>query len=366
MMGTEDPLPPAGTDLLVRMVVPIRSQPIVGVGGVIFHQWLPMSDEDRIVVEGNGLELALWFDRSSLDYPKGEDPLRCANVSAHRLIVEARIHDLGEDFLDFILAVSNEPKPEGYPHSDRYMELGEKLYSFSMNCINRLITFARVEKGQYWLEEFEVNLDRMASAYISFRSVCSRDGVRWYNWRPTSSERVTVVMTKESSWIERDDWSRAAGYLSGKGRSNFVFDLLMSALANAWGGRRRTALVDAVTALEVAISDFAKSHLSDRAFGPTLADRMDVRSLKSQVEHMGTSGTIRYLFPVIFPEEVVSGDLLNTCQGAVAERNNVVHNGQRDVEEKRVLKHITSIERLCRILRHLMESEPPLEGLERP
>lgn len=231
-----------------------------------------------------------------------------------------------------------------------------------MNHINRLISFLRVEKGQYWLEEYEVNPDRMASAYTSFRAVCSRDGVRWYNWRPTSSEQLTVVMTGESSWIERDDWSRAAGYVSGKGRSNFVFDLLMSAQANAWGGLRRTALVDAVTALEVAISDFAKSPRSDRAFGRTLADRMAVGSLKSQVEHMGVSGTVRYLFPVIFPEEVVPGDLLKACQRAVDERNNVVHNGQRDVEEKRVLRAVSSIKKLCRVLRQLTESEPPGEG----
>jgi hypothetical protein len=122
-------------------------------------------------------------------------------------------------------------------------------------------------------------------------------------------------------------------------------------------------LVDAVTALEVAISDFAKSPLPDRAFGRTLADRMAVGSLKAQVEHMGVSGTIRYLFPVIFPDDAVPGDLLKACQRAVDERNNVVHNGQRDVEEKRVLKSVTSIEKLCRILRHLMESEPPEEGI---
>ena len=163
MMRPEDDHPKVD-DLLVRMVVPIRSQPIVGVGGVIFRQWLPMSAEDRIVVMGGGLELALWFDFSSLDYPRGEVPPRCVNVSAHRLNVEARIHDLGEEFLDYVLAVSNEPKPEGYPHSDRYKKLGEKLYSFAMNCVNRLISFVRVEKGQYWLEEYEADPARMASA----------------------------------------------------------------------------------------------------------------------------------------------------------------------------------------------------------
>lgn len=121
---------PKEDDLLVRMVVPIRSLPIVGVGGVIFRQWLPMSAEDRIVVNGDGLELALWFDLSSLDYPRGEDPLRCVNVPAHRLNVEARIHDLEGDFVDYILAVSTEPKPEGHVHSDRYKDLGQSLYFY--------------------------------------------------------------------------------------------------------------------------------------------------------------------------------------------------------------------------------------------
>jgi hypothetical protein len=44
---------------------------------------------------------------------------------------------------------------------------------------------------------------------------------------------------------------------------------------------------------------------------------------------MGHSGTIRDLFPVIFPEDEMPGDLPKSCQEAVEERDNVVHDGQR-------------------------------------
>jgi hypothetical protein len=338
-------------DLFIRMVIPIQSQPIVGTTGVIFHHWLPMESDDHLVVRSDDMELSLWFDRSSADHPRGDDPLRLENVCVRRVNAEVRIRNLDYGFIDFILEVSTEPKPEGYPYSERYKELGVKVYDLTLKCVNRLISYIRVEKGQYWLEELEIDPGRMASAFIWFKAVCSRDREQWFNWRPTSSESAIVVMTSKSSWVEREDWSSAAVYVRSKSRSNFVYDLLRTALANAWSGRRRTALVEAVTALEVAISEFAKSPLANEAFGKTLAGRMDTDSLKAQVDHMGNSGTIKYLFPVIFPEDQLPNDLLKACQKAVEERNNVVHNGQRDVGQKKVLNYVISIERLCGVLR---------------
>ncbi len=87
---------------------------------------------------------------------------------------------------------------------------------------------------------------------------------------------------------------------------------------------------------------------------------MGIKGLKNQVDHMGLSGTINYLFPVLFSEDQVSSSILTTCQKALEVRGNVVHNGQREIESKKLITFINGIRQLCEILEKLKAtSEKP-------
>src|SRR5262249_10641069 len=139
--------------------------------------------------------------------------------------------------------------------------------------------------------------------------------------------------------------------------SSLVLQLLASAEAFAGMDHRRAALVEAVTALEVAIASFAKRPKAQEAFGPVLADRFDTPSLKTQVEHVGLSGGVRYLLAVIFRPEQLPTDLLRSCQQAVDERNNVVHRGQRDVADAKLRAYLSSVRQVCAILGEYEEQD---------
>lgn len=82
---------------------------------------------------------------------------------------------------------------------------------------------------------------------------------------------------------------------------------------------------------------------------------MGIRSLAKQVEHIGLTGTINYLFPVIFTEEQVSTELLQGCREAIEQRGNVVHGGQREVNDERLLYFLASIRKICVLLEKLKE-----------
>jgi hypothetical protein len=333
--------------LYVQMSVPIECRPIVSLPAVLFAGWLPDSSSDHIIVDKDRLRAELWFDRSCLNYPAGTDPLTHDNILAHALKLEVAVDGLDDEFIQAIIDASKLPSPEGTPFSDRYEELGKEIYDLTMITVNRLITFVRVDKLQYWLQELEVDAGRMASAFVHFQAVCSIDRANWYMWRPTSRELMLTVLPYRTTWITREDWITAGEYVRSGRSGKFVPDLLATAIANAWSGNRRSALVEAVTALEVAVSEFARSPKSEQAFGKIFSERMDVSSLKSQVSHMGISGSIKYLFPVIVPEASVSNESFRTCSKALEERNNVVHNGQRDVSPSKIHKYITSIEKIC-------------------
>jgi hypothetical protein len=118
-----------------------------------------------------------------------------------------------------------------------------------------------------------------------------------------------------------------------------------------------------VTALEVAIVDFAKRPKAQEAFGPLLAERLATPSLKAQVEHCGLSGSVRYLLPVIFSPDKLPTQLLKTCQQAVEERGKVIHRGhqilrgQPDVAEDKLRTYLAAIRHVCAILREYQDED---------
>src|SRR5208282_3759352 len=123
-------------------------------------------------------------------------------------------------------------------------------------------------------------------------------------------------------------------------RTSLASELLARAFSGAWLGQRRSALIDAVSALELAISDFAGSRRAQEAFKDHYSLRVEMTSLKSQVDHLGLQATVRYLLPVIFPEDRVSAEVIRTCQEAVNERNHLAH---RHVSKEKVFRFLRAI-----------------------
>jgi hypothetical protein len=99
---------------------------------------------------------------------------------------------------------------------------------------------------------------------------------------------------------------------------------------------------------------------AERAFGPLFAKRLNVKSLSHQVEHLGLTGSISYLLPLILPEPILPQDVIQGCQLAIAERQNVVHNreGVRDVRPKILRTSLTAIRRMCHLLESLTAQAP--------
>lgn len=233
---------------------------------------------------------------------------------------------------------------------DEYGALGERVYLFTLSRVNRLISYARVHKGQYWLEEYAIGADNMSHSFVSFDPAVTVDGSEWVRWVPYINQHIMVQMMDLSRFITRHDWDKVGEFVGGRSRPTLVGELLAGAESLADNGHRRSALTEAVTALEVAVSEFSRQPQADQAFGKLYADRMDVGSLKRQMEHMGLSGTVRYLLPLLFTEEQIPTETLKGCQSAITRRQTVVHQGQRDVRENEISVFLRSICELCSLL----------------
>src|SRR4051794_40942018 len=100
--------------LLIRMVIPIPAQSIVGVPAMVFHRWLPKEPEDYLVVERDNLRLTFWFDMPcthwARQYPE-EQLSDWINVSAYRINADVVVRDVSEELADFIIACQTLPAP---------------------------------------------------------------------------------------------------------------------------------------------------------------------------------------------------------------------------------------------------------------
>lgn len=353
-------------ELFIHLEIPIPTEPLVGASALTFARWLPIGDSQAINVERDGIALKLWFDITStcgLSQDKEEDLPRMTNVLAHRMFADAVVHNVPEALLrymadrDFTRAAT----PEEQSLQQRYDEVAELLLTLLLQTLNRLLSYVRTTKGQYWLGEYPIDIGQMSSYYVQFKAKARGERGPWFRFGPSSIISMTVEFPSEKRSVHQDEWDEIRAFVRGASRTPLVGTLLAGAEALAANGQRRSALTEAVTALEVALYTFARHPDAERAFAPRLAQRIN-GSLRHQIEHMGLTGSISFLLPVILSESQLPEQVIQGCQEAIAQRQNVVHQGQRDVQTENLRTSIAAIRSMCDLLESL--TMPTTAGLE--
>jgi hypothetical protein len=301
--------------LLIQMTIPVPTQKIVSVPSLLFGRWLPTKEEDFIHVNDGDLSLKLWWDTSCTHWPEKDasELSGCVNVPVHSIKADVHINEVSDDLMVFLIEAGKEGKylPDS-SLKQQSEELGQRVHRFVLSHFNRLVSYVSAQKGQFWLEEYPIVSDAMSSDFARFSATLTVDASVCH-FRPTDVHRLTITLMDESRYLREADWPKAKDFVKSAERTSLVLQLLASAESFARMDHRRAALVEAVTALEVAISEFAKSPKAQEAFGSVLAERFDTPSLKSQVEHLGLSGGVRYLLAVIFSPERLPTNLLRAC-----------------------------------------------------
>jgi len=128
---------------------------------------------------------------------------------------------------------SQQPTEEEEPLAERYEIHGREVFSLFADGVNRLLTFIRVEKGQFWLNPLEIDLDRMASHSAEFEARAKVDGGPWFRWQPTQLAvlRVDAPIFREAHprYLTPTDWPEAQAFVSAEGQPNLPRQLLAAA-----------------------------------------------------------------------------------------------------------------------------------------
>jgi hypothetical protein len=107
--------------------------------------------------------------------------------------------------------------------------------------------------------------------------------------------------------------------------------------------------MEGVAGLEVALSRFGEAP-EPHHLGAQLLQRTAVQSLSAQIRHLGLSGSLRYLVPLIFGSDELPMNVLTNCWAAIQARQAVVHEGQRDVSENQARRYLDAVRTASRLL----------------
>jgi len=345
--------------LHIDLKIPIETEPLIGAAALIFTHWMPIGKEHGIKITEDQLELLLWFDIKSTwwaSHPTAEELKNHVNVLAHYVLAEVIVHDVDQSLASYMQNrdFSKLPNSDDAEIQKAYENLGRKVSQVVLNRVNRLIVFARVVKGQYWLLDYPIDLNRLHAYFQSFEATGSIDEGKRFRFQPGTGDHISISMPSETKYINEGEWNDVEQFVQGRRRPSMVLELLAGAQQLSGNGYARSALTEAVTALEVAVSDFSRTDKCNEALASKYGSRMGIDRLQKQVDRMGLSGTVRYLLPVLLTEDDLPENILKGCRDAIDARQNVVHNGQREV--KNVEYFISSIESCCKILREVCEN----------
>lgn len=240
--------------------------------GPVFYRWLP-GESEKICIEKDGLKIEAAFPlesaRTSFMDEIG-DISNWVNVSTHFVQICVTVEDLHVEFVE-ILALPADERPS-HPNFDLFEELYIRIYINVTSLINRLISFCRSKKNQYWLEEIKVDKDNLSSFYVRSSAEISIDGGAYKRFIPTHSSSIVLYDVDDGSYIREGEWHEFQEFLLSESRPPLIGFMIAKSWELLVKEHRRSSLIEAVVALELTLSE-----ISDAKFLHLLPENLSGR-----------------------------------------------------------------------------------------
>ena len=288
--------------------------------------------------------------RHITDPPNNESDLEsCINIFVKRLHTESLYNELDIFTANTIRSASNNIAPPiiGDGLSD-YEIIGGEIIDNILTAVNRLVSYCYSVKGQYDLSEISTQGRSTLNYFLQFDAKASLDNGPKFDFRPRNSYELIVAFPAESSYITKEDWGSIETFVADNTRTSLIDELLSRTEELFSKGLRRSAILEAVSAMELAISSFVNApNLEHETLN---AGIRGIKDLKKTQKELGLNKTIKILLPILFNESHLGDDIISGCIKAYEDRNNVAHNGMRDISEVALRAHIDNITNLCSLL----------------
>ncbi len=323
-----------------------------------FHRWIP-AETNPIIAYKDQFKIKLQIDRDCVPSPDHcPETERWSNITIDKVKVEIRIQDVSDELATFIY---NERENRSDVHhgvklgdqqyddlNNEFKELGLKALEFTYEVCNNLISYVRNQKGQYWLEPISFDKKNLRSLYAHLGAKAKIEDGDLFRWSPSSINMISVD-NLDLEFIAKDSWIEAQDFVKTRKKVNLVKELLSNSLSFLQQERARSAVIEATTALEIAMSRFSIKPNLDKLEFPTSTRRIEIENLKTHVDQFGFAKSIGYLLPILFKEKELSTKLIDKCNKAITSRNAIVHQGD-GIDLVTAEKHILSLKQCSEIL----------------
>jgi hypothetical protein len=328
----------------VRFTISLDESQELGGPPITFSRWLPMGREHGIGFQHETCTGLLWFELKSASWISDEATIpKTINVLVDNFLADV-VTTVDGELAAWMVArdCRHAPTADDEALAARYRQHGEAVTAALNHGLNRFLSFVKIEKGQYWVPLVTVKASGEARAKTHTSD--------WFRWCPTHVIELTATMPNENDprFIRPEDWPRAQAFVVSQRRPTLTLELLASAELLAREGSDRAALTEAVTALEVALGSFARAPRAQALWPASMSERLGIETLPKVIERLGLTTSVAVVLPLLLPADVASPDVLSRCREAIRDRQNVVHQGQRQV--KSIGKHLAGLRQLCELL----------------
>lgn len=300
--------------------------------GPLFHRWLPDGEGDAVPlpVEDPDAELKVWFERFGFkpeadgfivfDCKRREvDPdvmSRQAVLDAGPLIGSLKIREIPREQLT--------PVINNKAGDSDYVALGKRVVELIQEPVARFLSILRTNYGQYWIRE----LERWDSRRYTLGAYCSQlldlhwsldEGRTWTAFVPddrTVYVRVTMPAMRDfGEYLTSDDWQELEAVNQQVHEVSLAASLLSKAHERLDQGDLKHALVEGVSALQVALREFVRRRSC-----------MD-RHLAKEMQAFWELPLRAQLIAIVATLDETRCDDLRLAVRAIEMRNKVVHDG---------------------------------------
>lgn len=345
------------TPITLKFVVNLGDQFSMDSPGPLFYRWIPGENNAITLSLSPQTSLKLWIGQSKRSRPGHEehptpataDTKVWGKVEGGPLKGTLHFGSIPNNVLQAIT--------EKKIGDQAYIQFGKSVVKDILESqLSRLIKILRINFGQYWLREFFP----WDSRTYTLRGYCqnvlalewSTNGTDWEDFIPDEPQLTFHVGTigggrQYLSLVAEKDWVILQSLMLSEYTPSEASSLLARAHELFARGRHRHAFIEAVTALEVAISELTVKNL-----GAPLPK--DVADFSSQLVK-------RQLAAVSATSGLLSASDLEVALKAITLRNEIVHDGKTyGVEKQNELLGLLQV--VTKILGNTVFKFPYLDG----
>ena len=303
--------------------------------GPILNQWLPDGEKDALTVfKAPNAELRVWCERRGYvekDFirydPKRKDVdpailRRQRGLVAGPLYGQLELKAIADDRVSMLRELAT--------GDSEYVEIGKTVVTqYFYPSISRFVDILRNTYGQYWLQPidgWDSRYRSIGSYCLSFNMTWSLDGGgTWQDFLPDEPiVRGSVIVSPGSKEnLTKDDWRELGNLLPEGFRPSFAATLLLAAHNLLENDDSKYALVEGVTALEVAMREFLERNHQDRGIPLKGLQQFFNLPAKTQVLTLGSCLA-----------DITAEGLAATIS-AIDMRNDIVHEGWEPTDKNR-------------------------------